>query len=134
MTSDLNDLVARIEARYPGDPRWRRVLDPDSPDHQPGYERTARILLGDVAAPARPGPDAVNPPSLRTMAATAARAAAGFVASGFKRATPEEQERRIAICRKCDLFDAAKGRCRKCGCFAKWKAWIAGQSCPEGHW
>jgi hypothetical protein len=73
-------------------------------------------------------------PSLLTQAASAVKAAAGFIASGFKVASNEEQDRRLAICHACELFDGVQGRCRKCGCFGDWKTWIASQQCPLWKW
>ncbi len=43
----------------------------------------------------------------------------------------EEQERRLAICKTCEHFDAAQGRCRICGCFGRWKAVLATEHCPD---
>ncbi len=65
------------------------------------------------------------------MAGNAARAAAGFVADGFRVVSEEEQERRMAICRGCEHFDPEHGRCRLCGCVAALKTRIASQHCPD---
>ncbi len=88
--------------------------------------RAARLIAGEPQPPAYP--------SLATMAVSAVKAAAGFVASGFAVASEEEQDRRISICHACTLFDPAQGRCTKCGCFGDWKAWITFQCCPVGKW
>jgi hypothetical protein len=46
--------------------------------------------------------------------------------------SPEEAERRYAICKTCEFFK--NERCLKCGCYLKFKtAWRA-ESCPVGKW
>ena len=50
------------------------------------------------------------------------------------RAAPEEQARRLAVCRECaELFD---GTCRLCGCYVAARAAKAGMRCPAvpGKW
>ena len=73
------------------------------------------------------------PPLLEQLGNTA-RAAVGFAASGFKVADQAEQERRIAICYKCEKFDSVQQRCTVCGCKGTWKAWVASSQCPIGKW
>lgn len=46
----------------------------------------------------------------------------------------DEQNRRLAICRDCEFFDATQGRCMKCGCFGAFKSWLATERCPIGKW
>jgi Family of unknown function (DUF6171) len=46
----------------------------------------------------------------------------------------EEQDRRLAICHACEKFDHVQGRCTLCGCYGKWKTWVASQKCPIGKW
>jgi len=70
-------------------------------------------------------------PSVAAQAVNAIGAAAQFVRSGF-RTTPEEvYQARLAVCRKCPLFDAGQERCRACGCYSSAKLKIAAQSCPH---
>ena len=73
-------------------------------------------------------------PPLLTQAGNVIKAAIGFSESWFKIADEAEQGRRIEICHACEFFDHAQGRCRKCGCFGGWKAWIASQKCPIDKW
>lgn len=42
----------------------------------------------------------------------------------------EEQERRLAICVSNVCGQYADGKCKVCGCVAKWKAKIASEKCP----
>jgi hypothetical protein len=63
----------------------------------------------------------------------------GSVVASIVRGEPvsvpqEEQDRRLAICHACEYWDAAQGRCSKCGCFGAWKTWLASQRCPIGKW
>jgi hypothetical protein len=44
----------------------------------------------------------------------------------------EEIESRRAICNGCEHF--ANGRCKKCGCFLKFKTAMRSQHCPIGKW
>lgn len=46
----------------------------------------------------------------------------------------EELQRRYSICEKCDLFDADKKRCRKCGCWMDMKSKLASMECEIGKW
>jgi len=48
------------------------------------------------------------------------------------RATDEEQERRLNICRGCDYFDS--GRCAKCTCPVAFKARLETWHCIDGKW
>lgn len=76
-----------------------------------------------------------NPyPSLVQQAKNASVAFGSAVASGFAHVDQAEQNRRLAICHACDVFDTKQGRCSKCGCFTKWKTWLATQKCPIGKW
>jgi hypothetical protein len=73
-------------------------------------------------------------PSLLQQAASAAKAAARFAASGFAIASAEEAERRMAICRTCPEFNAIDVRCYQCGCFLKVKVKDQVETCPVGKW
>ena len=46
--------------------------------------------------------------------------------------TEAEQERRFAICLRCEFFHDS--RCVKCGCFMALKSRMRSQSCPVGKW
>jgi len=72
------------------------------------------------------------PPSLKTQAKTATKAAADFISSGFKKVARVEHDRRVEVCDSCS--DLAKGRCIRCGCFMTLKAWLPSQNCPIGKW
>jgi hypothetical protein len=73
-------------------------------------------------------------PSIFQQATNAAQAVGAVVASAVRgepvSVPQEEQDRRLAICHACEFWDAAQGRCSKCGCFGAWKTWLASQRCP----
>ena len=48
--------------------------------------------------------------------------------------TPEEKERRLAICKTCEELEPAMFRCRKCGCFMNFKAALVVAHCPLRKW
>lgn len=50
-------------------------------------------------------------------------------ASGFQIPPKTERDRRVEICRACDLF--VDGRCRECGCACAWGAWLDTKTCPH---
>lgn len=48
------------------------------------------------------------------------------------KAEPELYEKRLLVCKDCDLL--ADGMCRGCGCFVELRAVIHSQSCPYEKW
>lgn len=117
--------------------RWRRLLDSSDPAYQPGYRRTALILLGqDQVADPAPQPPAYPP--LARQALNSAKAVGRVVKAIVNRepvqVSGEEQARRLAICHACEHYDSSQDRCRKCGCRAAWKARLATEHCPINLW
>lgn len=112
-TQALEIVVART-----GVERYRELCEGDS--EQAGKYRALMIRLAY--------------PPLIEQAGNAARAAAGFVASGFALADEAEQSRRLAICGGCEFFASDANRCAKCGCGLSLKARLASSSCPTGRW
>ena len=45
-----------------------------------------------------------------------------------------EYERRMKICRACNLYDHEQNRCKKCGCKLKGKARFKAGKCPIQKW
>ena len=97
----------------------------------------ARFLVGGGGVPRRGLPlvrgldvSDDEPPTLPEQAVSAAKAAATFAASGFARVDRAEFERRRSICAACEHFDAAKVKCRRCGCLLRYKPWLATAHCP----
>jgi glycosyltransferase involved in cell wall biosynthesis/predicted O-methyltransferase YrrM len=46
----------------------------------------------------------------------------------------EEHNRRLDICKQCDIYDSKLIRCRKCGCHINIKSKLASMVCPIGKW
>jgi len=82
-----------------------RKADPTLPNHRPSFlERIVNFTL----------------------------AVTQHVRSGMPRATDEQVEVRLGICRGCEHFDDY--RCRICTCNLPLKAAMADQSCPIAKW
>lgn len=73
-------------------------------------------------------------PPVLERAGNAAKSLGRAVASGFAAVDAAERDRRLATCRECEHFDAGPGRCRLCGCVARWKARLATEHCPIAKW
>lgn len=76
-------------------------------------------------------------PSAGAMASSLVSAVGSEIramAIGKKQLDAEEIERRFSICELCEFFHAPSKRCKKCGCFLKWKTAWRGQRCPIGKW
>ena len=46
----------------------------------------------------------------------------------------DEMDRRISLCNKCEFYDSGPGRCKKCGCIAKYKSKLRTEHCPIDIW
>lgn len=83
-----------------------------------------------------------RPPGLLRRAANFARAAATHLSQGAPRVSEDELQRRLAICRQCELYDAAQDVCthKSCGCHMTPRPWWPGKAawasaaCPLGKW
>lgn len=49
-----------------------------------------------------------------------------------ERASEEETERRLGICRQCDYLE--RGTCRACGCYVELRAASRAGRCPYKKW
>ena len=56
------------------------------------------------------------------------------LAEDSSKATAEQKEERLAICRECEFLNAEKMVCMKCGCWLELKTQFANMSCPIGKW
>jgi hypothetical protein len=119
--ADLETVISRT-----GHERFRWLVSEENSDvvSREGYRRlVARLASGDD----QPAP---SYPPIAEQAANAAKAAGRFVASGLKTVDKAEYERRLAICKACDQYDAKQARCVLCGCRTKYKLRMATESCP----
>lgn len=76
-------------------------------------------------------------PSFKAMAKNLASSVKSEVATriaGENQLSLDEINKRYAICEQCEFFHTASKRCRKCGCFMKWKTAWRSQKCPVGKW
>jgi uncharacterized paraquat-inducible protein A len=53
---------------------------------------------------------------------------------GAKNVSEDEIKQRLEICNSCEFFQAPSQRCKKCGCYLKWKTAWRSQKCPVGKW
>lgn len=117
--------------------RWLKEGDANQKHHA-----IQRLSLPDAVGYEPPKKTEVQYPSFVRQAKNFARAAGAVVSAVVHgesiSVSQEEQDRRLEICHAClppeGFWDAAQGRCSKCGCFGTWKTWLASQSCPIGKW
>jgi len=57
-----------------------------------------------------------------------------FVADGMRIVDQKTYDARLETCKACRFFSRERGRCRKCGCAAKYKARGRVWTCPMGYW
>jgi hypothetical protein len=95
--------------------------------------RRARIveLSADPPAAAAYPPPATQ---ARNLAGAVGRAVIAAARGEAVRVDEAEYARRLEVCRGCSNFDAARNRCRRCGCRTAAKLRLAREACPEGKW
>ncbi len=93
-----------------------------------------RLSLPDAKAMAESVPYPPLTDQLRSAAGAMVAAASDLVHGRPVMVDQTEQDRRLGICHECEWWDGTQGRCRQCGCFGEWKAWIASQKCRKGKW
>lgn len=72
-------------------------------------------------------------PSLITQVSNLAKATVKHIGGGLK--TDEVlREKRLAICKTCELYDAVQNRCTECGCYLQYKAAWPTENCPLDKW
>jgi len=94
------------------------------------YDRLVRNMEVTSGKKFRP-PDM---PTVPQMAKNAAGAIKDAAFSGFKKVSPEETERRKAICEDCELFNQDSRRCGACGCWIDFKSLLEAWHCPIKKW
>ncbi len=123
--------------------KYRMGLSVDEPrgTAPPGSKAAPSLedyLGGSTVAQAMAGTTTAEPvkttqgPGLLRMALSATKAMANFVGSGFKKATPETQRKRLEVCARCEHHTGL--RCRVCGCFTNVKSGMLHEDCPIGKW
>lgn len=86
--------------------------------------------------------DSIKQPSLIPMMRSFAGSMMAWKNNNFKLVTNEVVKERLAICNDCEFYTSNEnlmnptglGRCRKCGCFTRFKTKLSTESCPIGKW
>lgn len=68
------------------------------------------------------------------MAGRFTKAVFNHAKDGFKKVDSEIFQKRLDICKTCELFDKDQTRCKQCGCFLNVKASWASEKCPVDKW
>ncbi len=71
---------------------------------------------------------------VKNAVAAGARVGMALVRREKIRRSAEEQAVFLAICKGCEFWNKAQGRCGVCGCVGAWKSWLATERCPKGKW
>ena len=72
-------------------------------------------------------------PTLAALATNFLGAMATWALAGFPTVDEATYRARLATCTACEDYDAARGKCRRCGC-KKSKLWLATETCPALRW
>jgi len=83
------------------------------------------------------GQETANFPDIKEQALNFASAATSEIKAMFnkdQKITKKEKNKRLEICKNCCFFDITSERCKKCGCYLKWKTGWRSQHCPIGKW
>lgn len=114
----LDIVVARTKHE-----RFRWLCSEENPD----VDQREKYRVQVVAMASKEPP---RYPSLWRQAANVAAAAGRAIVSGFAPVSEDERDRRLSICMDCEFYDHAQERCMKCGCFGRWKTFLATEHCP----
>jgi hypothetical protein len=120
---NLSQAIDIVVART-GHERFRELTDPAHPAYDPAYAPWIMAQAG--ASPEGPG--------LLRKAANLAGAVVEHVRAGLPTADAETAAARLATCRGCDKFDAARMACNLCGCQMAVKVTWLEQKCPIEKW
>jgi hypothetical protein len=112
-------------------PRYCELIDPHGPKYRPAYGQT--IIAESHRLATKPASESDYPSVARqalNLAGAVGRVAGAAVTGNAVTVSDQEQDRRLALCRDCERFNAGQGRCRECGCLAKFKAMLKTERCP----
>lgn len=119
------------------------LCDKVNPDH-PDYKKAYEVIIADKSCgtknykptsekstkkAATPGSPA-KPPGLFNQIKSFGKALVGHAASGFKKVSEEEYNRRISICESCEHYIKEEERCDVCRCKMTVKCNWSSSSCP----
>jgi len=115
--------------------RFCELIDPANPSYDPRYRDT---IKRESKAWPKKAPESY--PNIFKQAANLAEAA-GRLVSAWWQGKPigrsaDEIARILMICAGCEHYDHAQNRCKKCGCFSKFKSRLQTEHCPlpEPKW
>ncbi len=98
-------------------------------------EKLQEIKTGETPESYTPPPKSEEMPSLMKQGMNFLKAGVKHVAGGMKKASQEEIDRRLGICKGCPFFvDGDAPRCTKCGCHMNLKARWETAHCPIQKW
>jgi hypothetical protein len=43
-------------------------------------------------------------------------------------------DKRLDICKQCEFYDSESTKCKKCGCFMRYKSMLPYSKCPLDKW
>lgn len=75
-----------------------------------------------------------NLPTKGAMAKNLAVSVVQAAKSSFREVDAEEQQARLDVCDRCELYLPELGRCGKCGCYVTFKVRLKAWNCPENKW
>jgi hypothetical protein len=70
----------------------------------------------------------------RNLANSAIRNIKSVAAGNPLKATDQEGNNRLNICKSCEFFNTIQQRCNKCGCYMAVKTYLKAEKCPIGKW
>lgn len=70
----------------------------------------------------------------RNLGQSVVRNAVSLAQGNDLRLDPNEANKRLSICKKCEFFNNLSQRCSKCGCFLAVKTYLKAERCPVGKW
>ena len=134
----------REKYRPPSPPRLQVDLSRLTPSTASDHEKQEQVSgccdspVDEIEAEQAPEQERqVSFPNVQTLALNLASAVGAEVKSRFlgnDQIDLEEINRRLAICEGCEFFHSPSQRCKKCGCYLKWKTAWRSQKCPVGKW
>jgi hypothetical protein len=151
---ELHDLVSKIEnegCRFPNgtvNNNYRdaanildsndKVLSEWGEKHREKMARFAALQYENINKHRENFKTLKSLPAFKTQLKSVASSVLNFAKSGLDITDPAVLEKRLAICKSCEFWDAKAfnetGRCNKCGCSTWAKLRMATEKCPIDKW
>jgi hypothetical protein len=109
----------------------RRLCELVDPDNDAFDDRYVKVVVDQSSRVNNTVPE-YPPVSVMVVGVVKStlRAAASWATGRGLTVDRKELERRLEICRACDRFVPADGRCLECGCASKLKSRLVSEHCP----